>query len=198
MKTLLIATKNAGKVAELRTMLSDIPVHIVSLNDLAGVESVRENGKSFTENARLKACGYAAATGLVALADDSGLEVEALGGRPGIYSARYGGEETDYPYKMRALLNELDSLASRRARFISALAICHPEGNVLFEAQGVCEGRIVEKPRGTRGFGYDPIFAPDGHISTFGQLDEAVKRQISHRARAISEIMPFLRDKFAV
>lgn len=198
MKTLLIATKNHGKGVELSEMLSDLPIHIVSLNDFPGVEGVAETGSSFSENARLKASGYAAATGLTALADDSGLEVDALGGRPGINSARYGGEATDYKYKITALLAAMDASENRRARFVSALAISGPDGNILFETQGVCTGIITDSPRGTGGFGYDPVFVPDSYDLTFGELDGSVKRQISHRARAFRQIIPFLQDNFVV
>ncbi|MFN0140206.1 MAG: RdgB/HAM1 family non-canonical purine NTP pyrophosphatase [Pyrinomonadaceae bacterium] len=194
-KKLLIATNNAGKVTELRSMITDIPLEIVGLDSFADLTEVAETGDTFDENARLKALGYAEQTGVTALADDSGLEVAALGGRPGVLSARYGGIETSFTEKINLLLNELKQTGEtdRRARFVSSIAIASPSGEILFSADGVCDGLIAQKPRGTSGFGYDPVFIPDGHELTFGELSAREKHKISHRGRAFSQIIPFLR-----
>ncbi len=193
---LLIATRNAGKVNELRDLLSGMPVELLNLNDVAPVPEVEETGATFEENAILKARGYALQTGTWALADDSGLEIEALDGAPGVLSARYGGSETGFAEKIQRLLSEIDETEDpeRRARFVCSVALADAEGEVRFTAEGICAGTIAEEPRGTGGFGYDPIFIPDGFNSTFGELPVRIKQQISHRGRAIAKIMPFLRD----
>jgi XTP/dITP diphosphohydrolase len=193
LKKLLIATNNIGKVRELREMLADLPVEIVGLDQFQ-TEEVDETGTTFAENARLKAVGYSLQTRIAALADDSGLEVDALGGRPGVLSARYGGEGVGFDKKMEMLLAELERSGSenRRARFVSAVAIADETGNILETKLGTCEGRIAQFPRGSGGFGYDPIFIPDGYDKSFGELSDEIKSQISHRARAFREIIPFL------
>lgn len=194
-KKLLIATNNAGKVAELVAMLDDVPLDIVGLDHFAGVIEVEENGETFDENARLKAVGYARQAGLAALADDSGLAVDALDGRPGVLSARYGGPDTSFAEKINLLLDELAQTGDkdRTARFVCSMAIAEPNGDILFTANGICDGRIAQKPRGNLGFGYDPIFIPDGYEMTFGELVADEKHRISHRGRAFLQIMPFLR-----
>ena len=183
-------------------MITALPIEVGYLGNFADVEEVAETGGTFHENARLKAAGYALQTGSYTLADDSGLEIAALGGEPGILSARYGGEKMGYPDKMDLLLSKLAEIpentinapGSRKARFICVMAVASPEGEILHEAEGICEGKIALGPRGTNGFGYDPIFIPDGFAATFGELGDDIKQQISHRARAISEIMRFLLD----
>lgn len=199
-KRILIATNNAGKVRELRQLLTDMPAELVSLADVPAVAEVEETGATFAENARLKAVGYARQTGQPALADDSGLEIDAIGGRPGVLSARYGGELTGFDEKMRMILEELEGVpeTGRTARFACALAIADESGSVLFETSGICPGKIAQEPRGTGGFGYDPIFIPHGHDRTFGELDDAVNREISHRAVAFRQLIPFLRHFNAV
>lgn len=193
---LLIATGNAGKVAELRPLLTGLPVILLSLKDIAPLADVEETGSTFEENAILKACGYARKTGMWALADDSGLEVEALNGQPGVRSARYAGSGTGFDEKIKLLLAEIGEKgdAERRARFVCSATLADAEGVNRFTANGICTGRIAPEPRGTGGFGYDPIFIPDGFEGTFGELPMAVKQQISHRGRAIAKIIPFLRD----
>ena len=192
---LLIATNNPGKIAELKDMLAGVLFELFSLDDFPSVTEVEETGLTFDENARLKASGYARQTGLLALADDSGLEVEALDNRPGVLSARYGGRDTSFAEKMEKLLAELDKTGdvARRARFVCSMAIADASGEILFTSEGICNGTIASQPRGSGGFGYDPLFIPDGFDRTFGELNEAIKRKISHRARAFCEIMPFLR-----
>ncbi|MGI8810999.1 MAG: RdgB/HAM1 family non-canonical purine NTP pyrophosphatase [Pyrinomonadaceae bacterium] len=191
---LLIATKNAGKIAELRDLMQDIPVGLKFLPDLSGIEVVEETGTTFQQNAELKASAYACATGSWAIADDSGLEVDALGGAPGVYSARYGGEYLPFAGKMKKLLRELSDSGAldRTAQFRCVMAIANSDGNILFTAEGVSAGTIAEKPRGSGGFGYDPIFVPEGFSETFGELARDIKQQISHRGRAAELIMRYL------
>jgi XTP/dITP diphosphohydrolase len=196
MKELLIATGNKGKVAEIRQMLAGAPFVIRGLDDFPEMAGIEETGNTFAENAILKARGYGIATGSLALADDSGLVIEALDGAPGVFSARYGGQNTGYGEKMRQVLAALEKSGDteRRARFVCAMALADESGKILHTSEGVCDGRIAPQPRGTGGFGYDPIFVPDGFSGTFGELENAIKQQISHRKRAFIGIMPFLLD----
>ncbi|MFM9904887.1 MAG: RdgB/HAM1 family non-canonical purine NTP pyrophosphatase [Pyrinomonadaceae bacterium] len=197
---LLVATNNPGKLAELEALLHDLPIRLCSLGDLESFSEVEETGNTFLENAQLKASGYATQSGLAAIADDSGLEVEALDGRPGVLSARYGGVDTGFDEKMRMLLDELDTIgdSQRNARFVSAMAISDPTGKILHTTDGVCTGKIALQPRGDLGFGFDPLFIPDGFDKTFGELPAEIKQKISHRAGAFNRIIPFLRDFIAV
>ena len=199
MKKLLVATNNLGKLAELRSLLAELPIELIGLNDFENVSEVEETGITFIDNAKLKAIGYAQQTGIFAIADDSGLEVDALDGRPGVLSARYGGD-IGFDKKMQLLLGEMDHSAndSCASRFVCAIAIASPDGNILHTAEGICPGNIASAPRGNGGFGYDPLFVPEGFEETFGELSTAVKQKISHRARAFEQIMPFLRDFIAV
>lgn len=196
---LVLATSNQGKLLELRQLLDGVPVSILSLDEFPLITDVEETGATFSDNAALKAVGYALQTGLPTLADDSGLEVEALDGRPGIHSARYGGN-TSFAEKMAMVLDELVAVGdfNRRARFVSSIAFANANGAILRTVEGSCTGVLAESPRGNGGFGYDPIFVPDGHSRTFGELSKSAKRQISHRSRAFSKIMPYLRDFYAV
>lgn len=193
---LLIATKNIGKVKELENLLADSPVRLRSLNDFPNVPEAVETGATFAENARLKARFYAAQTGLLALADDSGLAVEALGGAPGIFSARYAGDDASNAERIEKLLSELKATGdeNRRARFVCAIAIADARGEIKFLAEGICNGAIAKAATGKNGFGYDPIFIPDNFNRTFGELSDNVKREISHRALAIKKIIRYLRD----
>lgn len=194
-KKLLIASLNPGKITELTNLLYAPQVKIVSIKEFAGIDEVPETGSTFAENARLKASGYALQTGLLSLADDSGLEVAALGGRPGVLSARYGGPDTTFAEKITELLAEVAVTGdeTRRARFVCSMAVADSKGEILFATEGVCEGRIAHEPRGVGGFGYDPIFIPNGFDLTFGELPEMVKRKISHRSKAFEQIIPLLR-----
>jgi len=194
---LTIATFNNGKLAEYREMLGALPVQLISLAEHGSVSEVDETGTTFAENAELKASGYARMTGTHTLADDSGLEVAALNGRPGVLSARYGGDDLGFAGKMEMLLAEIADSGSgdRRARFVCEAAIADPDGGILLTVRGECTGTIAPGPSGSGGFGYDPIFVPDGFESTFGELSPVTKHQISHRARAFEQIIPFLRDK---
>ncbi len=193
-REILIATKNIGKVRELEKLLEDLPFELRSLNEFSDVPDVEETGATFAENAILKAREYARKTNLWALADDSGLEVAALDGAPGVFSARYAGENANDAEKIAKLLNELGENAERSAKFVCAMALADETGEIKFLAEGVCNGEIALNASGTNGFGYDPIFIPEGFTQTFGKLSAEVKQKISHRARAIEKIIRFLRD----
>ncbi len=197
---LLVATNNKGKVAELKKLLSNFPARLRSLSEFADGLNVKETGKSFRENAALKARGYALRTSLLALADDSGLEVAALDGMPGIFSARYAGENATDREKINKLLHELNEKqpAGRFARFVCAMAIADEKGEIKFAAEGICDGTISLEPRGNNGFGYDSVFIPEGFNETFGELSNDIKQQISHRAQAFKQIIQYLRDFHAL
>jgi XTP/dITP diphosphohydrolase len=194
---LLIATYTPGKIRELATWLGTLPLGLRGLEEFPSIQEVEETGATFVENAVLKATGYARQTRLWTLADDSGLEVEALDGAPGVFSARYAGAEATDAQRVELLLKELAhaSDAERRARFVCVIAIAAPDAQVLNVAEGLCEGHLIHAPRGTGGFGYDPIFVPDGYEQTFGELPGEVKRSISHRARALAATNSFLRER---
>lgn len=189
---ILAATKNAGKIKELSELLKDLPIRLRNLNEFAEIAEPEESGKTFAENAVLKAKYYAEITGIMALADDSGLEVEALGGAPGVFSARYAGENATDAEKTAKLLSELKGKTNRNARFTCAMAIADRKSDIKHIAEGICHGFISLEPRGKNGFGYDPIFIPEGFDKTFGELPGEVKQRISHRARASKEIIRYL------
>lgn len=196
LQSLLLATRNFGKLEELCQLLGDLPFDLYGLERFPSVEGIRETGESFLENASLKAVGYATQTRLLTLADDSGLEVDALGGGPGVFSARYAGEQASDVERVTRLLAELSIVASptRTARFVSAIAIASSEGQLLNVSVGTCDGHIGFAPRGSVGFGYDPIFIPIGYEQTFAELKPEIKNQISHRARALLGAREFLRS----
>ena len=196
--SLLIATHNKGKLIEYRSMLSMIPLSLVSLDDFPVLQEVEETGLSFRENAILKAKGYARQTGLITLADDSGLEVDALGGRPGIFSARYAGNRASDTDRVKKLLTDLlmTKDPERRARFVCEIAVLDSRSGNVVTFDGRCEGHIAFEPRGTNGFGYDPIFIPDGYSRSFGRLPSFIKEKISHRGRALRAATPFLSELF--
>src|SRR6185369_15015050 len=197
---ILIGTTNQGKICELRELLASLPVELIGLNDIDVNVEVKETGMTFAQNAALKAREYARMSMLCALADDSGLEVRALDNRPGVMSARYGGEGTSFAGKIRMLLEELAvcSDTDRSAQFLCVMSLAASSGDILFEAEGICRGTLAKEPRGTGGFGYDPIFIPDGYRLTFGELASDIKQQISHRARAAQKIIRYLQGFFAV
>ena len=194
---LLIATKNAGKIKELKELLIDLPIQIRCLNEFPSITEPEETGATFADNAILKAKYYALQTKLWALADDSGLEVEALNGAPGVFSARYAGENAAADEKIEKLLEELNNIKDRRAGFVCAMAIADKTGEIKFIADGVCYGTIALTASGANGFGYDSIFIPDGFSQTFGELSDQVKQKISHRARATEKIIQHLRRFYA-
>lgn len=179
---LVIASHNPGKVKEIAELLQPFAVAVMSAGAL-GLPEPEETGTSFAENAALKARAAAEASGLPALADDSGLVVPALGGAPGIYSARWAGPDKDFRAAMQKVETALAGNEDRRAYFACALALAWPDGHVeAFE--GAVHGTLVWPPRGRRGFGYDPMFRADGREETFGEMEPAAKHRISHRARA--------------
>ena len=194
MGTLLLGTRNPGKVIEITSILADSGWSFPSLAEFPSVGEAEENFVTFAENAIAKAQFYASATGLCALADDSGLEVAALGGAPGVFSARYAGPNASDADRRALLLSELTSIGDtdRRARFVAVVAIATPDGEVLNVSEGICDGTITFAPRGTGGFGYDPLFIPDGHDQTFAELPDTIKNLISHRARALMGTIDFL------
>lgn len=196
MRRLLLGTRNPGKIREITSILQDCGWSLTSLQEFENVESPEETGDTYSENAIAKARFYAAATGLTALADDSGLEVEALDGAPGVLSARYAGSGASDADRRELLLFELSKTGDKdhRAHFVAVVAIASPDGTVMNVSEGICEGRITFEPRGTGGFGYDPLFVPDGYDQTFAELAQNVKNGISHRGRALIKTVDFLRS----
>ena len=194
MRSLLLGTRNPGKVIEITNILAASGWSFSSLQEFPDVGEAEENFVTFAENAIAKACFYSSATGLSALADDSGLEVAALGGAPGVFSARYAGAHASDADRRALLLSELGKTgdSNRRARFVAVVAIATPAGEILNLSEGICEGTITFSPRGTGGFGYDPLFVPDGYDQTFAELPDAIKNLISHRARALLGTREFL------
>jgi XTP/dITP diphosphohydrolase len=194
-RRLLLATTNEGKIREIRALLSGLPLELVGLEACPGVPAPEETGRTFAENARLKALAYADATGLPAVADDSGLEIDAMGGAPGVESARFGGADSTYPEKFAliyAALREAGVMTSP-ARFVCAVALAEP-GAVVFEATGVVEGRIAPEPAGAEGFGYDPIFFYPPFGCTLAQVPRDRKGSVSHRGAAFRKLRAFLTD----
>jgi XTP/dITP diphosphohydrolase len=186
---LIIASHNEGKVRELAELFAPFGIECVSAKSL-GMPEPDETGATFSDNAKLKAEAAAKASGMVAIADDSGLEVAALGGAPGIHSARWGGEARDFGLAMQRVHQELETKGATapRANFICALALASPKGSAqAFE--GRVFGTLVWPPRGAKGFGYDPIFVPDGYNETFGEMERELKNQLSHRMRAFEHLM---------
>jgi XTP/dITP diphosphohydrolase len=191
---LLIATNNLGKAREFQILLASLAVELIFPGQEGLVLEVAESGDTFAENARLKAAAYAQASGLPTLADDSGLEVDALGGAPGIHSARYAGPDADDVDRYRKLLAALENVPAgqRAARFRCTVALALPDGTV-HTADGACEGEIGFAPRGQHGFGYDPVFIVAGcDRKTMAELPEDEKNRISHRARAVMAMRPLL------
>lgn len=192
-KKIVLATGNKGKVREFKGLLGGMFGGIVSLNDLTSPPEVIEDGDTFRENAIKKARAIAAYSGMPALADDSGLEVDALGGRPGVYSARYAGEGATDGDNITKLLSELEGADNRRARFVCFLALVTPEGKEI-TAEGSCEGVILTEPRGEGGFGYDPVFFLPEYNKTMAEIPAELKNKISHRARACESLARLLKE----
>ena len=183
---LVVASHNQGKVEEISALLAPFAIDAVSAGTL-GLAEPEETGTSFEANAALKAKAAADASGLPAIADDSGLVIPALGGAPGIYSARWAGASKDFGFAMKRVHAELGD-RDRSARFVAVLALAWPDGSLeLF--RGEAPGRLVWPPRGERGFGYDPMFVPEGGVETFGEMEPAEKHKISHRARAFTALV---------
>lgn len=195
MRALLLATSNPHKLEEFRAIFAHLPLRLCSLNDIQLDIEVEETGITFAENAELKARAYAQASGMLTLADDSGLEIDALGGAPGVQSARYLGRETSYEERFRSILQQLKGLPmeQRTARFRCAIALAEPSGNTRL-VEGVIEGVIADSPRGKNGFGYDPIFYLPELGKTFAELAPEHKNRISHRARAAQAARELLEE----
>jgi XTP/dITP diphosphohydrolase len=195
---LLVATTNPGKFREVSAFLKNLPLKIVSLADLVDPPVVTEDGATFEENAVKKARALAEFSGLLTLADDSGLEVDALNGAPGIYSARYAGAECDDSKNNEKLLSELRSVSEekRSARFVCALALCSPGSKKIADwtVREVCEGRIAFSLQGTHGFGYDPLFFYPPMNKTLGEIERDTKSTVSHRGKALNRLAVELRD----
>lgn len=199
--TLLLATQNIHKVQEMRAILSDWQWHLKALSELNPNYTVIEDGMTFEENARKKAEQVMQDFGYICLGEDTGLEVDILNGYPGVYSARYAGGKATYQQNVEKLLYELKDIPyqKRTARFRCVCALAFP---VQFKIpikvfEGVCEGRIIDKPKGRAGFGYDPIFIPHGYNQTFAELSSEEKNKISHRAKALQHVRQFL-DKSVI
>lgn len=190
MITVVLATHNAHKVAELRRILDGVPIELVSGNDL-DLPDIEETGDTFAQNALLKARACAAMTGLPAVADDSGIVVDGLGGDPGVRSARYAGGHGDDAANLRLVLERLGASTERSARFVCVAALVLPDGTEVTE-EGVMEGVITSEPRGERGFGYDPIFVARGEQRTNAELTSEEKDAISHRGAAFRALRPHL------
>jgi non-canonical purine NTP pyrophosphatase (RdgB/HAM1 family) len=193
MTRLLLATRNAGKLRELLGLLEGEPIEIATLGEYAEIHDVEESGRSFEENAQLKATHAARAAHLWALGEDSGLEVDALGGRPGVYSARYAGVHGDDAANNAKLVRELARSEDRSARYVCVMALASPEGQVVATSRGVCEGQIVLEPRGSSGFGYDPHFIPELTAATMAELDREAKAALSHRGQALRAMLAQIR-----
>jgi XTP/dITP diphosphohydrolase len=193
-RKLLVATTNRDKLREIRPILQGAPVRLVSLDDYPGIEEPEETGRTFAENAQLKALYYAEATGELTVAEDSGLEIDALDGAPGVLSARYGGEQTTYPEKFALIYAALRDrgAATSSARFVCALALAEP-GRLVFEARGTVEGRIAPAPKGLGGFGYDPIFYHPPFGTTLADAADR-KSQVSHRGQAFRALRAYLEE----
>lgn len=183
---MVLASQNAHKLAEMSHILSEYGVELVLQGDLGLSVDVEETGATFEENSLLKARAVMAASGMPAIADDSGLCVDALNGAPGVYSARYGGPGLDDMGRIRLLLESLRGQLNRKGRFVSVVTACFPNGDVLV-ARGECEGTISYAPQGANGFGYDPVFFLPTMRKTFAQLTQEEKNQISHRGNALKE-----------
>lgn len=192
---ILVATMNAGKLREYQRLLAGVPgLELETMASLSAPIEVVEDRDTFHGNALKKATEIAKVAGVICLADDSGLEVDFLGGRPGVHSARFAGERASDEQNNAKLLDALrDTADSQRiARFRCAIVVVDPTGRELAAADGACEGRIARAPRGAHGFGYDPLFVPDGYTETMAELGPETKNRISHRAEAATKLVPLL------
>lgn len=190
-RDILIATTNPGKLREIRALLDGAPVRVLTLDDFPPIDEPEETGRTFAENAVLKARAYARATGAATVAEDSGLEIDALGGEPGIHSARYPG--ATYPDKFAHLYARLAGMPKPwTARFVCALAMVDPAGAILFETRATVEGEVAGTPRGTFGFGYDPMFFYPPYGKTLGEVDGSEKLAVAHRGKAFRAFRAWL------
>jgi XTP/dITP diphosphohydrolase len=187
---LIIATRNAHKTSEIRAMVGG-RYDVLDVTSFPECPEIDETGSTFLENARLKALGISHVMEGMVLSDDSGLEVDALGGAPGVWSSSYGGEEGNHPRNNARLLDEMRGITDRRARFRCTMVLA-ANGSELANFSGTVEGRIIDGPRGAMGFGYDPLFIPEGYDATFAELGEDVKNTLSHRARALAHVVSWM------
>jgi len=190
---LILATRNAHKTEEIRSMLGE-RFEVLDVNDFPTLPAIEETGTTFLENAKLKAEGISREVDGLVLSDDSGLEVDALDGAPGVWSSSFGGEEGNHPKNNERLMREMAGRTERAARFRCTMVLAEG-GRTLADFSGTVEGRIVGELRGTGGFGYDPLFVPDGYDETFAELGHDVKNQLSHRARALTQVVAWLEVK---
>lgn len=189
---LLVSTTNEGKKREIRSLLTALSIDILTLSDFRDAPEVVEDAPTLEGNARKKACEIHEFTGLATISDDTGLEVDALDGRPGVFSARYAGADGDASANRALLLKELKDVNNRSARFRTVIAFT--DGSEVHYFEGVCEGQILREARGTGGFGYDPLFLPDGEALTFAEMDTGRKNLISHRGKALKKFRAFLEN----
>ncbi len=195
MDKIVFATANEGKVKEIKEILKDFPIEVVSMKEMGITADIEEDGTTFEENSLIKARALSKLTGLPALADDSGLEVDYLNGEPGIYSARYLGRDTDYDYKNNYIINKLSVAkeGERSARFVCVISLVLPDGREFVE-RGVVEGLIGYEQKGENGFGYDPIFYLPEYGKTSAELSPEEKNKISHRGKALSAMKKLIMD----
>lgn len=187
MKDIVIASNNANKIKEIKQLIGEYFDKIYSLDELSIDIEIEENGQTFYDNALIKAKTIASLTNMIVLADDSGLMVDALGGRPGVYSARYAGDSCDDKNNIALLLKELDQKTCRKAKFVCCIVVYLPDGTIIV-SEGITEGEITKQELGTNGFGYDPVFFSYDLKKSFGQVTDQEKNRISHRSRALQGI----------
>jgi len=193
----VLATANPGKIKEMREILSGFGIDIITRDDLGIQIEVEETGTTFFENAKLKAEAICFASKMPAIADDSGLVVEVLDGRPGVYSSSFGGDDLTSEQRCNFLLNAIENMEQRRAKFVCNIVCVFPDGRVL-TATGECNGTISIEIRGEKGFGYDPVFIPDGYVKTMAELSSEEKNAISHRGKALVEFRELLKKGICV
>ena len=191
-ETIVLASSNPHKVEELRATLAPLNIELKSSADFPGLDELVEDAPTLQGNALKKAEYLYKMTGLPSLADDTGLEVDALDGAPGVYSARYAGEKATYEDNVQKLLREMKGQKDRKARFRTAIVFMNPSGSFIFN--GICDGSIRREESGSGGFGYDPVFEPAGYAETFAELDQDEKNAISHRGRAVQQFIAFLQS----
>lgn len=196
MPKLVLASTNKGKVLEFRELFAELPLDLLSLADFSGIPEIEEDGNTFAENALIKARAVANYTGELTLADDSGLEVDALNGEPGVYSARYGQPGWNDRDRYQFLLEKLQGVPSEKktARFRCAIALVDPQNNRIEQVDGTVEGVILDSPRGDHGFGYDPVFIIPELGKTMAELTGEEKNRFSHRGRAVQKMIPLLKE----
>jgi XTP/dITP diphosphohydrolase len=192
---LILATQNHNKVIELKRLLMNYPQYeVLSLSDLKITEDIEETGSTFESNAQLKAHHIHSLTGFACIADDSGIEIEALNNEPGVYSARYLGENTSYEIKNKTILNRLENIANRKARFVSVVCLILSKDEI-YSFEGIMPGTIGFEPKGVNGFGYDPIFIPEGYSISYAEMDIDTKNLLSHRGQALRKAVEYLEKR---